>query len=736
MRYIDFTLDGDSIDIDVHMEEQSDGTILVQLASDGGPIDIRGLFFDVNDASLIPALQVSGDDIMSFQARDEGVMDLGHGVNMNGGGRGPFDVGVEFGTAGHGHDVVSSTSFVLSADEPLTLDLLSLVDFGVRLQGDGAPPKIVETAPAAPDAIDDSFNGTEDTTIVYDVLANDTDADGVADFRVTSVTDPDHGTATISADGTKIIYTPDLNYSGADSFGYSMTDGHGGGDDASAAIAVAAVADAPTLTLTTAAGEDVNHILLTVSSSVTDTDGSEYIDRFEFSGLPDGASIVGEGDLVYNPSSTGGTLTQTFNVELAPNTDFNFDLGVTAVSREQSNGSEATTSDSANVLVDANHNDFSLDFTATDQSMWNAGDAFQITDDRFLGFTFDPPEIDTGGFVNGYADLYLRAGLQSDLTFDGGSVDASAPWDLSIDTTYNHTTDVMQIESMPDLLSSGVSFTTSGPAGSYILDFIFDYAISAGVELDFGDLGSPNLFDFSDSDNTTTNILNFNSDDLSYTFDLGHGISVTVAWPDIDTTSLVNTTGTDFTSSGESNNFLDLGVDADQLLADLLFDGANPFDVSIDIDVASGEAQLLDVDLDAGANFLQNFMMALGGLDASLVFENGTSMDWDFSTLQLDNASSYDANGDGQIEFGVVLDQQAQLTNETDLGFNFGYNIALLQASGSYDIVVDSGSWSVGPVWSTGDSFDLGSINLFDSTFGLNFASQTVNFVGNETLIS
>ena len=111
MRYIDFTLDGDSIDIDVHMEEQSDGTILIQLASDGGPIDIRGLFFDVNDASLIPALQVSGDDIMSFQARDEGVMDLGHGVNMNGGGRGPFDVGVEFGTAGHGHDVVSSTSF-------------------------------------------------------------------------------------------------------------------------------------------------------------------------------------------------------------------------------------------------------------------------------------------------------------------------------------------------------------------------------------------------------------------------------------------------------------------------------------------------------------------------------------------------------------------------------------------------------------------------------------------------
>ena len=144
MRYVDFTLDGDSIDIDVHMEEQSDGTILVRLNSDGGPIDIRGLFFDVTDSAVIPSLHVSGADIMSFQARDEGVMNLGHGVNMQGGGRSPFDVGVEFGTAGHGHNVISSTSFVLSADEPLTLDLLALVDFGA----DGVAAKGYATSTA------------------------------------------------------------------------------------------------------------------------------------------------------------------------------------------------------------------------------------------------------------------------------------------------------------------------------------------------------------------------------------------------------------------------------------------------------------------------------------------------------------------------------------------------------------------------------------------------------------
>lgn len=733
MPYIDFTLEAGGANIAVHMEEQADGTILVRLASDNPNTDIRGLFFDVNGSSFIPTLRATGSDITAFRTGDERVMDLGHGVNMNGGGRAPFDAGIAFGTPGAGHGIVSSTSFVLSSTSgPLTLDLLALVDFGVRLQGGtGVDPKVVEIAPAAPDAHDDSFGATEDQTIIYDVLHNDTDADGVGDFRIVSVTDPLHGTAVISADGTRIIYTPDENYSGTDSFGYSMTDGHGGGDNAVATIAVAAVADAPELTLTTAPGEDVNHVSITVSASVTDTDGSEYIDRFLFSGLPDGASIVGEGDLVYNPSGTGGTLTQTFVLELAPNSDFDFDLGVTAVSRELSNGSEASTSDSVAILVDAHSNEFALNFHATDQSIWNGGDAFQIFDDRFIGFTFDPPRIEDGGFVYGYADLYLQSGFQSTLTFDAGSIDAVAPWDVTIDTTYNHTTDVMLIESFTDLLSSGVTFSTTGPGGSYVLDFIFNYALSAGLGIDFG-VDDYDLFSFNSSANYTLNILDVSSDDLALEFEFPYGLSITLSWPDVDTDSLVSTTGSTFTSSGESNNFFELGVDVDQALADIFFGGVNPFSIGFDITVAWGSADLIDVDLSAGMNFIQDFVMALGGLDASLEFEDGTAMDWDFSDLVLNNASSYDADSDGMIEFELVLDQQADLTNETSLGFNWGYSVALLQASGGYDVVVDSGSWSAGPLWSTGGTFPIAEILLFDDTFDLDFEEQHVSFVGNE----
>ena len=66
------------------------------------------------------------------------------------------------------------------------------------------------------------------------VLANDTDEDGDA-LSVTSVGTPAHGTAQVLPNGT-IVYTPAANYTGADSFTYTVADDHerhrhGHGDD-------------------------------------------------------------------------------------------------------------------------------------------------------------------------------------------------------------------------------------------------------------------------------------------------------------------------------------------------------------------------------------------------------------------------------------------------------------------------------------------------------------------------
>jgi hypothetical protein len=220
----------------------------------------------------------------------------------------------------------------------------------------------------------------------------------------------------------------------------------------------------------------------------------------------------------------------------------------------------------------------------------------------------------------------------------------------------------------------------------------------------------------------------------AFEYELGHGLSVEVAWPDVDTQSLVSTTNL-FSSSGASNNFLSLILDADQAVADLLAGGANPFQFDIDYGVGSGTVELLDVDLVAGANFLQKFLMSVNGLTGTLVFENGAEMVWDFGDIVLTGASALDEDGDGVVEFTLELAPSVTMTNEIDLGFNLGVSIDVLKASGDYDVFFDDGSWEVPPVWHYGEPYPVAAIDLVTMGFSLGFQSQTLSFAGNELVI-
>ncbi|KAF0191356.1 MAG: hemagglutinin/hemolysin-like protein [Gammaproteobacteria bacterium] len=76
----------------------------------------------------------------------------------------------------------------------------------------------------APVALNDTATTGEDTPISINVLANDSSANGVLNpATVTLASLPAHGNADISSNGN-ITYTPDLDYSGADSFTYTMRD--------------------------------------------------------------------------------------------------------------------------------------------------------------------------------------------------------------------------------------------------------------------------------------------------------------------------------------------------------------------------------------------------------------------------------------------------------------------------------------------------------------------------------
>ncbi len=102
----------------------------------------------------------------------------------------------------------------------------------------------VDDAPAnqAPVADDDSFSTAEDTAVSGNVLANDTDANGDA-LSAALVTGPAHGTLVLNANGS-FSYTPGLNFNGADSFTYQVSDG-ALTDSATVSLTVSAVNDAP-----------------------------------------------------------------------------------------------------------------------------------------------------------------------------------------------------------------------------------------------------------------------------------------------------------------------------------------------------------------------------------------------------------------------------------------------------------------------------------------------------------
>ncbi|MES2708277.1 MAG: Ig-like domain-containing protein [Verrucomicrobiota bacterium] len=148
------------------------------------------------------------------------------------------------------------------------------------------------------------------------LLANDTG--GVAPVTAVKVTNPAHGTVTVSSNGN-FLYTPEANFFGTDSFTYRAVDGTGQSPPAVVTLNVASVNDAPVaredgpyttlqdtaLTVNTAAG---------VLANDTDTENSPLtavVDK-----LPEGGNLLlnGNGSFTFTPAGKfSGTTTFTYH---------------------------------------------------------------------------------------------------------------------------------------------------------------------------------------------------------------------------------------------------------------------------------------------------------------------------------------------------------------------------------------------------------------------------------------
>ncbi|MGH9877708.1 MAG: Ig-like domain-containing protein, partial [Nitrososphaerales archaeon] len=99
-----------------------------------------------------------------------------------------------------------------------------MVNDTAALAIDTAAVNITITAVNDPPIADDDIVTIEgNSAATLDILANDDDDDGDT-LTIISTSSPSNGNVTIIGNGTSVMYTPDLNFIGVDSFDYSIND--------------------------------------------------------------------------------------------------------------------------------------------------------------------------------------------------------------------------------------------------------------------------------------------------------------------------------------------------------------------------------------------------------------------------------------------------------------------------------------------------------------------------------
>jgi YD repeat-containing protein len=114
-----------------------------------------------------------------------------------------------------------------------------------------------------PVGVTDTKTTVKNTALAFDPRTNDTDPNAGQTLTITAASNPPHGTATVNGPGTQITYTPDTNYTGADSFTYNLSDGNSG---TATGITVNFTVTAPAVVVRNTAG--------VLASGYTQTQGS------------------------------------------------------------------------------------------------------------------------------------------------------------------------------------------------------------------------------------------------------------------------------------------------------------------------------------------------------------------------------------------------------------------------------------------------------------------------------
>ncbi len=140
----------------------------------------------------------------------------------------------------------------------------------------------------------------EDGQLELDVLANDRDRDGDP-LAVVAVSNPLHGSAVILENG-RLLYRSDPDFSGRDSFTYTIEDQNGGRGSATIDITVVPINDPPEVNGERAVVEENGQLELDVLANDRDRDGDPLTVVAVSAPLHGSVAILGGSRLRYIPS--------------------------------------------------------------------------------------------------------------------------------------------------------------------------------------------------------------------------------------------------------------------------------------------------------------------------------------------------------------------------------------------------------------------------------------------------
>jgi len=205
----------------------------------------------------------------------------------------------------------------------------------------------------------------DDDAVQIRVLSNDTDADGDT-LSIDTYTNPDHGSVTML--GGFLFYTPDANYSGLDSFSYTVVDEDSAADTETVSITVNAVNDAPvTVVDILNVEEGSDGVTLDVISNDYDREG----DIFSLTSVGDalhGTVVIDNGMVIYTPEVVNGVNYTGADEFIYTTTDANGaeSTGTVSITVSMANNDPVAVVDNVTVAEDSSRNRISILSNDTD----------------------------------------------------------------------------------------------------------------------------------------------------------------------------------------------------------------------------------------------------------------------------------------------------------------------------------------------------------------------------------